>query len=121
MKFWLRKNQNVMPVITRRKEQCPRPSLTGQGLGSAVLRLVRRTTTYAARGVAQAKKRSSSSDGLRKWFSRNKGKGWVNCKTGGPCGRKSKKSEGSYPACRPTMAQCKTEKDKAANRKKTSA
>ena len=27
-------------------------------------------------------------EGLRKWFSRNKGKGWVDCKTGKPCGRK---------------------------------
>jgi hypothetical protein len=38
--------------------------------------------------VAKAKKRRGSSDGLRKWFSRNKGKGWINCKTGGRCGRK---------------------------------
>ena len=71
--------------------------------------------------MAKAKKLSVSSDGLRKWFSRNKGKGWVNCKTGGPYGRKSKKSGGSYPACRPTIAQCKTAKGKAATRKKTSA
>lgn len=44
--------------------------------------------------------------GLHGWFKRNNGKGWVNCKTGGPCGRKSASSEGSYPACRPTKAQC---------------
>ena len=25
-------------------------------------------------------------EGLRKWFSRNQGKGWVDCKTGKPCG-----------------------------------
>jgi hypothetical protein len=25
--------------------------------------------------------------GLRGWFSRNKGKGWIDCKTGKPCGR----------------------------------
>ena len=67
------------------------------------------------------KKRSGSSDSLNKWFKRNKGKGWVNCKTGGPCGRKSKKSGGSYPACRPTMAQCKSKKGKAATKKKTSS
>jgi hypothetical protein len=70
--------------------------------------------------VAKAKK-SSSSDGLRKWFGRNKGKGWVNCKTGGPCGRKSRKSGGSYPACRPTMAQCKSKSAKSAAKRKTSA
>ena len=78
-----------------------------------------KTTTLAVVKVAKGKKRSGSSDGLKKWFSRNKGKGWVNCKTGGPCGRKSKKSGGSYPACRPTMAQCKTAKGKAATHKKT--
>ena len=43
--------------------------------------------------------------GLRGWFSRNNGKGWINCKTGGPCGR-SDASKGSYPACRPTMSMC---------------
>ena len=73
-----------------------------------------KNTTLEARKVAK-------SDGLRKWFSRNKGKGWINCKTGGPCGRKSRKSGGSYPACRPTMAQCKSAKGKAATRKKTSS
>ena len=27
-------------------------------------------------------------EGLRKWFSRNNGKGWIDCKTGKPCARK---------------------------------
>jgi len=46
-------------------------------------------------------------EGLKKWFSRNKGKGWIDCKTGKPCGRKSAtKSKRPYPACRPTKAQC---------------
>ena len=71
--------------------------------------------------VAKGKKRSGSNDCIRKWFSPNKGKGWVNCKTSGHCGRKFKKSGGLYPACRPTNAQCKTAKCKAATRKKTSA
>ena len=46
---------------------------------------------------------------LRTWFSKNKGTGWVDCKTGKPCGRKSAKggSKRPYPACRPTMAECK--------------
>ena len=30
-------------------------------------------------------------EGLKKWFSRNKGKGWVDCKTGKPCGRQKVK------------------------------
>jgi len=60
---------------------------------------------------------------LRKWFSQNKGKGWVDCKTGKPCGRKSAKggSKRAYPACRPTMAQCKSDAAKKAAKKKTSS
>ncbi len=61
---------------------------------------------------------------LRKWFSQNKGKGWVDCKTGKPCGRKSAKkgeSKRGYPACRPTMAQCKSAAAKKAAKKKTSS
>ena len=27
---------------------------------------------------------------LKDWFSKNDGKGWIDCKTGKPCGRKSK-------------------------------
>jgi len=48
-------------------------------------------------------------EGLKKWFSRNGGKGWIDCKTGKPCGRKSAKkgkSKRPYPACRPTKAMC---------------
>ena len=56
--------------------------------------------------------------GLHGWFSRNKGKGWIDCKTGKPCGRKSAKggSKRGYPACRPTKAQCTS-----AAKKKTSS
>ena len=39
--------------------------------------------------VASVKKRSNS---LKTWFSQNKGKGWVDCKTGKPCGRKTVKN-----------------------------
>jgi hypothetical protein len=51
-------------------------------------------------------------ENLRDWFKSHKDpktgkkfKGWINCKTGGPCGRKDT-SKGSYPACRPTKAAC---------------
>jgi hypothetical protein len=63
--------------------------------------------------------------GLHGWFSRNKGKGWINCKTGGPCGRESASSGGSYPACRPTKAMCnssakkKTSSERISWKKKT--
>ena len=63
-----------------------------------------------------------ASDNLNTWFSRNKGKGWVDCKTGETCGRKSaKKSKRGYPACRPTMADCKKSGAKSAIKKKTSS
>jgi hypothetical protein len=58
--------------------------------------------------------------GLHGWFARNDGKGWVNCRTGGPCGRDSADSGGKYPACRPTKAQCKSA-GKSPLRKKTSS
>jgi len=43
--------------------------------------------------------------GLHGWFSRNRGKGWIDCRTGGPCGRE-KGEKRKYPACRPTKAMC---------------
>ena len=50
---------------------------------------------------------------LRDWFSKNDGTGWVDCK---PCGRKKGEKLRSYPACRPTKAQCTS-----AAKKKTSS
>jgi len=57
-----------------------------------------------------------ASDSLKKWFSRNRGKGWVDCKTGKPCGRQEGEKRKGYPACRPTKAQCTS-----AAKKKTSS
>lgn len=52
-------------------------------------------------------------EGLHGWFSRNGGKGWVDCKASKkghivPCGRKKagKGAEREYPACRPTLSMC---------------
>lgn len=83
-------------------------------------------------------------EGLHKWFSRNGGKGWIDChasrKVGlyafvlflgvglircagqgklKPCGRRSAKggSKRGYPACRPTLSQC----NGAGKRKRSSA
>ncbi len=54
--------------------------------------------------MAARKKKSNS---LKTWFGKNGGKGWIDCKTGKPCGRKSAKgSKRKYPACRPTKSQC---------------
>ena len=60
---------------------------------------------------------AKKSNSLKTWFSKNKGTGWVDCKTGKPCGRKSAKggSKRAYPACRPTMAECR----KSAVKRKT--
>lgn len=61
-------------------------------------------------------------ENLRDWFAPQtdkkgkKFKGWVNCKTGGPCGRRDT-SKGSYPACRPTKSQCKTIKGRMYKKK----
>ena len=52
-------------------------------------------------------------NGLHGWFSRNKGKGWIDCKASTkskkvPCGRSKagKGTERKYPACRPTFSSC---------------
>lgn len=56
--------------------------------------------------------------GLHGWFSRNSGKGWIDCKTGKPCGRSgSKDKRKGYPACRPTKSMCNK---KGINRKRSS-
>jgi len=51
--------------------------------------------------------------GLKGWFDRNHGKGWIDCRASKkghlvPCGRKETGSgaERKYPACRPTLSAC---------------
>jgi len=51
--------------------------------------------------------------GLRGWFDRNNGKGWVDCRASRkgkivPCGRKKagRGADRKYPACRPTLSAC---------------
>jgi hypothetical protein len=42
-------------------------------------------------------KKKAKKNGLKKWFGQNKGKGWIDCKTGKPCGRKSAKGGSKRP------------------------
>jgi hypothetical protein len=51
--------------------------------------------------------------GLKGWFDRNHGKGWIDCRASTkekkvPCGRKKagKGADRKYPACRPTLSAC---------------
>jgi len=81
----------------------------------------RASGAYAAGGgyvTTRKKAKAFSEGGLAEWFGQNDGKGWVDCKTGKPCGRRDGESDRPYPACRPTKAQCKTSKPKS---KKTSS
>jgi hypothetical protein len=61
-------------------------------------------------------------ENLRDWFAPHvdkkgkKFKGWINCKTGGHCGRKDT-SKGSNPACRATKEDCKKIKGKMYKKK----
>jgi len=65
------------------------------------------------KGGYVARRGEFSEGGLAEWFGKNDGKGWVDCKTGKACGRKSAKdSDRPYPACRPTMSDCKKQKPK---------
>jgi len=77
--------------------------------------------------VEEAKKKAykpnfskEKEQGLHGWFARNNGKGWINCRTGGPCGRDSSDKGGKYPACRPTKAQCKSAGKGPLRKKKSS-
>jgi len=63
-------------------------------------------------------------EGLRGWFARNGGKGWIDCnkstkKKKVPCGRKKagRGTDRKYPACRPTLSACNS---KGKKRKKDS-
>ena len=59
-------------------------------------------------------------ENLRDWFNKNNGKGWVDCKTKKPCGRQKGEKRG-YPACRPTLADCKEDGAAAAIKEKKSS
>jgi hypothetical protein len=57
--------------------------------------------------------------GLKGWFDRNKGKGWIDCKASKkgklvPCGREKTGpgADRKYPACRPTLSMCNAAKSK---------
>lgn len=57
--------------------------------------------------------------GLKGWFDRNKGKGWIDCKASKkgklvPCGRQKtgQGAERKYPACRPILSMCNSSKNK---------
>lgn len=56
--------------------------------------------------------------GLKGWFDRNNGKGWIDCKTGKPCGRQKGEKRKGYPACRPTKAMCTYSKRKKKGHKR---
>jgi hypothetical protein len=43
--------------------------------------------------VLMAVRKTAKGASLRKWFGQNKGKGWVDCKTGKPCGRSGSKDK----------------------------
>lgn len=57
--------------------------------------------------------------GLRGWFMRGGGKGWVDCKTGKTCGRQAGEKR-KYPACRPTLAMCTSAARKKKGRRRIS-
>ena len=66
-------------------------------------------------------KASIKGGGLTEWFSQNKNKGWVDCKTASykPCGRKSARTSlREYPACRPRPRDCQTQQAEKAIRAK---
>ena len=57
-------------------------------------------------------------EGLHGWFSRNRGTGWIDCRTGKPCGRQKGEKRKGYPACRPTKSMCSASKRKKKGKKR---
>lgn len=64
-------------------------------------------------GVSESTFELEKERGLRGWFDRNHGKGWIDCRASTkenkvPCGRKKagKGADRKYPACRPTLSAC---------------
>jgi len=84
-------------------------------------------SAYASGAIVQCRRRLGKNSrfslekkyGLHGWFMRGGGKGWVDCKTGKPCGRK-KGEKRKYPACRPTLAMCNSAMKKKRGRKRIS-
>lgn len=91
-----------------------------------VMRRYKKHSAYASGAMVQCRKKGADNwgvlegtfdleneRGLRGWFDRNKGKGWIDCKASRKgklvtCGRKKagKGTERKYPACRPTLSAC---------------
>lgn len=84
-------------------------------------------SAYASGALVQCRKKGAENWGVKKegtfdlekerglkgWFDRNRGKGWVDCKASTkdhivPCGRKKagRGADRKYPACRPTLSAC---------------
>lgn len=84
-------------------------------------------SAYASGAIVQCRKRLGVNPrfglekkyGLHGWFMRGGGKGWIDCKTGKPCGRK-KGEKRKYPACRPTKAMCSSAMRKKRGRRRIS-
>ena len=97
------------------KEQAPKMAIgLCERAGSAMQKRKSR-----ARKIEMTKFKKEKEQGLHGWFSRNGGKGWVDCKTGKPCGRKEGEKR-AYPACRPTKSQCTSAKNKKTGSKNIS-
>jgi hypothetical protein len=61
---------------------------------------------FSSYSLDEGKKfKAEKEKGLHGWFSRNRGKGWIDCRTGKSCGRQEGEKR-KYPACRPTKAMC---------------
>jgi hypothetical protein len=76
-------------------------------------------------GISEGTFDLEKNKGLHGWFSRNKGKGWIDCKKSKKgklvaCGRKNagKGAERSYPACRPKLSACNSSKHKKKSSKR---
>ena len=82
----------------------------------AAMKLASKMTTQDYKELPDKVDEDNIDEDLKKWFSRNRGKGWIDCNT---CKRSKKtgrrikckacargKKRKKYPDCRPTPAKC---------------
>jgi hypothetical protein len=84
-----------------------------------VVREATETKLITFQNFMESKFKLEKERGLRGWFDRNNGKGWIDCKASKKgklvaCGRKKAGAgaERKYPACRPTLSACNSSKHK---------
>lgn len=131
---FISKLEDVLSTITEKKEKTKKDACYYKAkrtyrafpsaYASGFIQQCRNKKKRKKRNLSEGKFDSEKKKGLKGWFDRNDGKGWIDCKASRkgklvPCGRKKtgKGAERAYPACRPTLSSCTSAKKKKTSSK----